>query len=166
MVKTAVGALHEVDVILFMVEPHEPDKKTMSIIALLRTVKSPVILLINKIDTIRKQELLPIIDRFSELYSFKEIIPISAIKQDGINMLVKTICHNLPTGPHYFSDDLFTDQAERFMVSEIIREKIMEMTEEELPYSWLLKLSHGRREKTASYQSAAIFMLKEKVKKL
>lgn len=140
MVKTAVGALHEVDVILFMVEPHEPDKKTMSIIALLRTVKSPVILLINKIDTIKKQELLPIIDRFSELYSFKEIIPISAIKQDGINMLVKTICDNLPPGPHYFSDDLFTDQAERFMVSEIIREKIMEMTEEELPYSVALEI--------------------------
>jgi GTP-binding protein Era len=140
MVKTAVGALHEVDVILFMVEPHEPDKKTMSIIALLRTVKSPVILLINKIDTIKKQELLPIIDRFSELYSFKEIIPISAIKQDGINMLVQTICDNLPPGPHYFPDDLFTDQAERFMVSEIIREKIMEMTEEELPYSVALEI--------------------------
>ncbi|HZV46100.1 MAG TPA: GTPase Era [Thermodesulfovibrionales bacterium] len=140
MVKTAVGALHEVDVILFMVEPHEPDKKTMSIIALLRTVKFPVILLINKIDTIKKQELLPIIDRFSELYSFKEIIPISAIKQDGINMLVKTICDNLPPGPHYFPDDLFTDQAERFMVSEIIREKIMEMTEEELPYSVALEI--------------------------
>ena len=140
MVKTAVGALHEVDVILFMVEPHEPDKKTMSIIDLLRTVKSPVILLINKIDTIKKQELLPIIDRFSELYSFKEIIPISAIKQDGINMLVKTICDNLHPGPHYFPDDLFTDQAERFMVSEIIREKIMEMTEEELPYSVALEI--------------------------
>ena len=140
MVKTAVGALQEVDLILLMVEPHEPDRNDMNIIALLQNVNSPVILLINKIDTLKKQELLPIIDRFRELYSFKEIIPISAIKQDGINMLVQTICDNLPPGPHYFPDDLVTDQAERFMVSEIIREKIMEMTEEELPYSVALEI--------------------------
>ena len=140
MVKTAVGALQEVDLILLMVEPHEPDRNDMNIIALLQNVNSPVILLINKIDTLKKQELLPIIDRFRELFSFRGIIPISAMKQDGISMLVQTICDNLPPGPHYFPDDLITDQAERFMVSEIIREKIMEMTEEELPYSVALEI--------------------------
>jgi GTP-binding protein Era len=135
MVKTAMGALQEVDVILFMVEPHRPDKDDRSIVALLRTVKSPVILLINKIDTVRKQELLPVIDSFGELFSFREIIPVSAIKKDGVDLLLKTICDNLPHGPRYFPDDLITDQAERFMVSEMIREKIMAMTEEELPYA-------------------------------
>ena len=140
MVKTAVGALQEVDLILLMVEPHEPDRNDMNIIALLQNVNSPVILLINKIDTLKKQELLPIIDRFRELFSFRGIIPISAMKQDGISMLVQKICDNLPPGPHYFPDDLITDQAERFMVSEIIREKIMEMTEEELPYSVALEI--------------------------
>ena len=140
MVKTAVGALQEVDLILLMVEPDVPDRNDMNIIALLQNVKSPVILLINKIDTLKKQELLPIIDRFRELFSFRGIIPISAMKQDGISMLVQTICDNLPPGPHYFPDDLITDQAERFMVSEIIREKIMEMTEEELPYSVALEI--------------------------
>jgi len=140
MVKTAVGALQEVDLILLMVEPHEPDRNDMNIIALLQNVNSPVILLINKIDTLKKQELLPIIGRFRELFSFRGIIPISAMKQDGISMLVQTICDNLPPGPHYFPDDLITDQAERFMVSEIIREKIMEMTEEELPYSVALEI--------------------------
>ena len=140
MVKTAVGALQEVDLILLMVEPHEPDRNDMNIIALLQNVNSPVILLINKIDTLKKQELLPIIDRFRELFSFRGIIPISAMKQDGISMLVQTICDNLPPGPHYFPDDLITDQAERFMVSEIIREKIMEMTAEELPYSVALEI--------------------------
>ena len=140
MVKTAVGALQEVDLILLMVEPHEPDRNDMNIIALLQNVNSPVILLINKIDTLKKQELLPIIDRFRELFSFRGIIPISAMKQDGISMLVQTICDNLPPGPHYFPDDLITNQAERFMVSEIIREKIMEMTEEELPYSVALEI--------------------------
>ncbi len=135
MVKTAIGSLQEVDVVLFMVEPHKPDKDDRNIIALLQTVKSPVLLLINKIDTIRKQELLPVINRFVELFPFTEIIPVSAIKKDGIELLVQNICDNLPHGPKYFPDDLFTDQAERFMVSEIIREKIMAMTEEELPHA-------------------------------
>jgi GTPase len=135
MVKTAVGSLQEVDVVLFMVEPHKPDKDDRDIVALLQKVKSPVLLLINKIDTIRKQELLPVINRLSELFSFMEIIPVSAINKDGIDVLVQKICDNLPPGPKYFPDDLFTDQAERFMVSEIIREKIMAMTEEELPHA-------------------------------
>jgi GTP-binding protein Era len=78
---------------------------------------------------------LPIIDHFKNLYQFNEIIPISAIKQDGISLLLKRICDYLPIGPMYYPDDLITDQLERFMVSEIIREKIMDSTEEELPYS-------------------------------
>jgi GTP-binding protein Era len=135
MVKTALGSLREVDVVLLMVEPHKPGKDDRNIISLLKTVKSPVILLINKIDTIKKQRLLPVIDRFVELFPFREIFPVSAMKLDGIDMLVQTICDKLPSGPKYFPDDLFTDQAERFMVSEIIRERIMEMTEEELPHA-------------------------------
>jgi GTPase len=135
MVKTAVGSLQEVDVVLFMVEPHKPDKDDRDIVALLQKVKSPVLLLINKIDTIRKQELLPVINRFSELFPFTGIIPVSALKKDGIELLVQKVCDNLPHGPKYFPDELFTDQAERFMVSEIIREKIMAMTEEELPHA-------------------------------
>lgn len=135
MVKTAVGTLEDVDLVLFMVEPHRPDKDDRGIIDLLRNLKSPVVLLINKVDTIRKQELLPVINRFSELSSFTDIIPVSALKRDGIELLVKTICDHLPPGPKYFPDDLYTDQAERFMVSEIIREKIMSVTEEELPHA-------------------------------
>jgi len=135
MVKTAVGSLQEVDVVLFMVEPHKPDKHDRDIVALLQKVKSPVLLLINKIDTIRKQELLPVINHFSELFPFTEIIPVSALKKDGIELLVQKVCYNLPHGPKYFPDELFTDQAERFMVSEIIREKIMATTEEELPHA-------------------------------
>lgn len=135
MVKTAVGSLEDVDLVLFMVEPHKPDKDDRGIVALLQNLKSPVVLLINKIDLIRKQELLPLINRFSELFPFTDIIPVSAFKRDGIDVLLKTICDHLPPGPKYFPDDLFTDQAERFMVSEIIREKSMAMTEEELPHA-------------------------------
>jgi len=135
MIKTAMEALNEVDVVLFMVEPHVPKKEDAAAIDLLKKLQSPVMLLINKIDTIKKNELLPIIDHFKNLYQFNEIIPISAIKQDGISLLLKRICDYLPIGPMYYPDDLITDQLERFMVSEIIREKIMDSTEEELPYS-------------------------------
>ena len=135
MVKTALGAIQDVDVVLFMVEPHKPDKEDRDIISSLKSVNTPVLLLINKIDTVKRQELLPVIDRFAALFPFRDILPVSALKLDGIARLEQMICDALPKGPKYFPDDIFTDQAERFMVSEIIREKIMHMTEEELPYA-------------------------------
>jgi GTP-binding protein Era len=135
MVRTAMEALNEVDVILFMTEPHQPEAGDKAVIDLLKKVKSPVFLLINKIDTIRKQELLPLIERFGGIYDFKEIVPISAMKRDGIDLLMKKVRDYLPPGPKYYPDELITDRLERFMVSEIVREKIMEETEEELPYS-------------------------------
>ena len=144
MIRAAKEALNEVDVILIMVEPCEPDKGDRVIIDLLKKVQSPVFLLINKIDIFRKSDILPIIDHFKELYPFKEIIPISAIKHDGINLLIKRICDYLPSGPRYYPDDLITDQMERFMVSEIIREKTMYMTKEELPYSVAVKVAEWK----------------------
>jgi GTP-binding protein Era len=144
MVKTAMEALNEVDIVLFMVEPHEPEKGDRIIIESLKKVSSPVFLLINKIDTVKKSELLPIIDYFKDLYPFKEIIPISALKQDGISLLIKRICNYLPYGPKYYPDDLITDQFERFMVAEIIREKVIEMTEEEVPYSVAVEIAEWK----------------------
>jgi GTP-binding protein Era len=101
----------------------------------LKRVQSPVFLLINKIDIIKKSDLLPLIDRFKEIYSFKEIIPVSALKKDGIELLINRIYEYLSYGPKYYPDEIITDQLERFMVSEIIREKIAELTEEEVPHS-------------------------------
>lgn len=135
MLKTALEALREVDIILFMVEPLEPKGGDRFIMELLKKVQSPVFLLINKIDTIKKPELFPLIDHFKELYPFKEIIPISALRQDGIEILIKRIQEYLPHGPRYYPDEFITDQLERFMVSEIIREKVTELTEEEVPHS-------------------------------
>jgi len=144
MVRIAMEALNEVDVILFMVEPHEPYKEDKAIIELLKKVQSPVFLLINKIDSIKKLELLPLIDQFKGLYPFKDIIPISALKQDGIDLLMKRISGYLPYGPRYYPEDFITDQMERFMVSEIIREKIMEMTEEEVPHSVAVEVAEWK----------------------
>ena len=144
MVKTALEALNEVDIILFMVEPHSPEKEDLSVIEMLKKVRSPVFLLINKIDTIKKIDLLPLIDHFKNLYSFQEIIPLSALKQDGMSMLMKRIYDSMPSGPKYYSDEFITDQLERFMVSEIIRERVMEMTEEEVPYSVAVEITEWK----------------------
>lgn len=89
MVRTAMEALNEVDVILLMVEPHKPEKGDTAIIDSLKKVRLPVFLLINKIDTIKKAELLPLIEQFKGIYPFNEIIPVSALKHDGIGLLLK-----------------------------------------------------------------------------
>ncbi|BCB96715.1 GTPase Era [Dissulfurispira thermophila] len=135
MVKEARGSVSEVDIILFMVEPEEPGRGDKFIIDILKDIKKPVFLLINKIDTVSKPHVLPIIDAYSRLYPFKEIIPVSALTGDGIDILIKNIINYLPEGPKYYPDDILTDQLENFMVSEIIREKIISETEDEIPYS-------------------------------
>lgn len=135
MVKEAKESVKEVDVVLFMAEPEEPGSGDKFIIELLKGLNKPVFLLINKIDTIKKSYVLPVIEAYNKLYSFNEVIPISALKDDGVDILLKTIVSYLPEGPKYYPDDILTDQIERFMVSEIIREKVIRQTEDEIPYS-------------------------------
>jgi GTP-binding protein Era len=135
MIKSAKEALGEVDLILFMVEPRGPRESEKIVLDLIKKVRSPVFLVINKIDTRKKSEILPVIEEYQHLYPFREIIPLSALKRDGIELLMKKIYEYLPPGPKYYPDDLITDQLERFMVSEIIREKIMMLTKEELPHA-------------------------------
>lgn len=135
MVKTALEAIGGVDIVLLMVEPREPERNDLSIIEQLGNVRASVFLVINKIDTVRKKEILPLIARFSDIYPFRHIIPVSAMKKDGIELLLEKVRITLPSGPKYYPDDIVTDQIERFMASEIIREKIMHVTEQELPYS-------------------------------
>lgn len=135
MVREAKESVKEVDIILFMVEPEKIGSGDRFIIEMLKGLNKAVFLLINKVDAVRKPQVLPVIDAYSKLYPFKEIIPISALTGDGIEILLKTIVEYLPEGPKYYPDDIVTDQLEEFMVSEIIREKVMEQTEEEVPYS-------------------------------
>ncbi|MDQ7787045.1 MAG: GTPase Era [Thermodesulfovibrionales bacterium] len=135
MIKTAREALSEVDLILFMVEAQRPREAERIVLDLIRKVRMPVFLIMNKIDTRKKPEILPVIEEYQRLYPFREIIPVSALKQNGLPLLIAKIYEYLPPGPKYYPDELITDQIERFMASEIIREKIMMMTKEELPHS-------------------------------
>jgi len=135
MVKISMESLDEVDLVLFMSEPREPGKIEKVIMDLAKNIRTPVFLLINKIDSVKKAELLPVIEKHREFHPFAEIIPISALAMNGIDLLLDRIYEYLPPGPKYYSDDLVTDQMEKFMAAEIIREKIMELTGEEVPHS-------------------------------
>lgn len=135
MVKVAMESLDEVDLVLFMAEPREPGKTEKVIMDLAKNIRTPVFLLINKIDAVKKAELLPVIEKYREFHPFTEIIPISALAMNGIDLLLDRIYEYLPPGPKYYSDDLVTDQMEKFMAAEIIREKIMDLTGEEVPHS-------------------------------
>ena len=137
MVREAKAALKDVDLVFLMVEPRQPGIADRFIIDLLReTAKSrSVILLINKVDMVKKAELLPVIDEYQKLFPFEEIFPLSALNPDDVNLLLGGIAGRLPVGPKYYPDDVLTDQYERFVVAEIIREKAMTATEEEVPHS-------------------------------
>jgi GTP-binding protein Era len=134
MVRTAREVLGEMDLIVFVAEPGAIDKDRY-IIESFKHLDKPVMLLINKIDKIRKPEILSLIDDYRKIFPFKEIIPVSAVKHDGIDLFLKKVLEYLPYGPKYYSEDIVTDQMERFMVSEIIREKIVKSTSEEIPHS-------------------------------
>jgi GTP-binding protein Era len=102
---------------------------------LIQKLDCPVFLVINKIDLVVRATLLPLIERFSALYSFAEVIPISARKKDGLDGLLMKLVEYLPKGERYFPKDQFTDQPERFLVAELIRERILLETGEEVPYA-------------------------------
>lgn len=136
MVKIAEGTLNEVDIVLFLVEAtdKEPGAGDIYIAEQLSTVKTPVILIINKIDLVRKEELLATISSFSKLADFSAVVPISATTGEGTDIVIDEIKKILPEGPKYFPDDVITDQPERMLAAEIIREKILELVSDEVPH--------------------------------
>ena len=136
MVASAQGAFHEVDIITMMMEVSRPEDPDIPLILRnLKEIEKPSLLIINKIDTGPKEALLPIIDSLSQLHDFDAVIPISALKGDGIGRLMEELRSRLKPGPAFFPEDMKTDQSDPFLVSEIIREKIYLHTRQELPYS-------------------------------
>jgi GTP-binding protein Era len=136
LVRTAQNALEEVDLVLFLVDAVEglgPGDRF--IIENLKEMKTPVFLVVNKIDQVHPDDLLPLIDKYRQLYSFAEVVPISALMGNNTRTLVDLILRYLPEGPQYYPSDLVTDHPERFIVGELIREKVLELTREEVPHS-------------------------------
>lgn len=135
MDKSSYSALDEVDVVLFMVEPEPAGKGDQYIAELLKKIKKPVFLVINKIDKVHPDELLSIIDSYKNLGDFAEIVPISASQGNNVSELIKTIAKYLREGPQFYDADQLTDRPEYFIVAELIREQVLKLTHEEVPHA-------------------------------
>ena len=167
MVQTTRETIGSVDVLLMLIEansdiqPHD-----LFLIESLAQIKTPVFLVINKIDLIEKKFLLPLIDKFRTLYDYREIFPVSALKGDGIEDLVNAVKEILPEGPQYYPSDMITDATERFIAAEFIREKITLLTKQEIPYATAVEIELFKEDegKNLIRISAAINVEKESQK--
>lgn len=169
MTRLAKESLLEVDLVVFILDITSGITNEDKIIFnLLKDAKKPAMLLINKVDLVSKSLALPLIDEASKSYDFKEIIPTSATNGDNMDVLLNKIIECLPKGPKYFSDEQYTDKTERFMVSEMVREKALELTHQEVPHSIavLVEEFKERPKKKLIYIRATIFVERHSQKKI
>jgi GTP-binding protein Era len=159
MMKVADNALKEVDVILFLVEANQkPGSGEEYIIKRLKEISTPVILVINKIDKVHPEELLPLIDQYKEKMSFTEIVPVSALHGNNVKPLIDAVFKYLPEGPLYYPEDQHTDHPERFIAAELIREKALQLLHEEVPHSIAVVIEeYKERENGHIYIHAVIY---------
>lgn len=147
MMKVAKNTLREVDLIMFMVNAEEKiGKGDEFILEMLSETKTPVFLVINKIDKIHPDELMEIIESYKNRFEFAEIVPISALEGNNVENLLQSIEKYLPEGPQYYPSDQVTDHPERFIISELIREKVLHLTREEIPHSIAVVIEKIRRD--------------------
>ena len=160
MVKSATDAFKNVDLVLFVVDESKKigpgDRK---IIEDLRNIKTPVVLVLNKIDQLSEEELFDLMKMYNEEGVFKQIVPISALKGRNINELLKVIKSHLEEGPQYFPDYMITDQPERVLVSELIREKVLHYVHDEVPHGVAVEIERmkSRQDKEIVDISAVIY---------
>ncbi len=168
MIDTAYKMLNEVDVVLFLIEATSKNigPGDMRIIEQIRQINKPVILVINKIDLINKEDLLKLMQIYSKEFDFKAIIPISAEKKKGLDDLINEILKYIPEGPKYYADDEYTDQTARTLAEEIIREKLLKFLQDEVPHGIYVEISKFKNRKTTKKEDiydidATIYCLRE-----
>ncbi|MGN7357767.1 GTPase Era [Paenibacillus sp. SAF-054] len=166
MNNTALNTLKEVEAVLFLADTSEGfGGGDRFIIEQLKGVKTPVILVLNKIDKIEPEALLPIIEQYSKLHDFAEIVPISALNGNNVTRLLEQVEKYLPEGPQYYPADQITDHPEQFVCAELIREKILHMTREEVPHSIAVIIEDMRvQENGVVHISAVIFVERDSQK--
>lgn len=146
MMNSATSALNEVDAVLFMVSAKDRmGAGDTFIIDQLKKVKQPVYLIVNKIDTVHPNDLAPFVEQYQAELDFAQVFPISALQGNNVDELLAILNQNLPEGPQYYPDDQITDHPEYFVVSELIREKILELTRDEVPHSVAVNVERMRR---------------------
>ena len=147
MVKMALSSLQEVDLILFVVEPDDrPGKGDQSIGRMLEGVKTPVFVLVNKMDRISEEKRPSMVRRHREMYPDRRLFPLSALRGEGVEAVLKGVVENLPEGHPFFPEDQYTDQPLRFLSAEIIREKAFQYTGEEVPYAVAVEIVSFRED--------------------
>ncbi len=166
MVKKAYEAIEDADVILMMAEPFEPPaEKDKDFFEKLSHLNIPVILAINKIDLVEKDSLIPILSAYDQRFKFAEIVPISALKGTNLDLMLNLVVKYLPEGEPFYPEDYMTDYNERFLASEIIREKVFESYGEEIPYSTTVEIEEFKeREAGKDFIKAIIFVERDSQK--
>jgi GTP-binding protein Era len=172
MVKVAMESLTEVDLVLFLVDVSLPlpekvqEKQAAELAEYMQRIKSPAIMVLNKIDLMDRKKVLPLIDSYSKMFPFKAVIPVSALGGDGLDSLFAEILTLLPMGPRYFPEDIPTDASERFLCAEIVREKVFLLTSQEIPYSTAVQIESFKEDDTKKMVTihAAIILEKQSQK--
>ncbi len=160
MVSLATATLTEVDVILFLVEatalPTAGDRK---IAAAVTHPGTPTVLVVNKIDRCRKHELLPVLDAYSGLGNFEAVVPVSALNGENVDRLLEVLRRRLQPGPQFYPDGTVTDQPEAFIVAEVVREKVLQLTEDEVPHAVAVQVEEvARRQGETVYIRANVYV--------
>ncbi|GIQ68012.1 GTPase Era [Xylanibacillus composti] len=160
MMQAAENALQEVDAILFVIDAAAGlGAGDRFIIERLSGIRTPVFLVINKIDLVHPEDLLPLIQTYKDLYPFQEIVPISALHGNNVRTLLDLIKQYMPEGPQYYPSDQMTDHPEQFVCAEMIREKILHLTREEIPHSIAVYIEDMRRQDNGVVYIGAVIMV-------
>ena len=147
MERSTMSALAEIDAVLYVVAADEKRGPGDDyIINHLKDVKQPIYLVVNKIDTVHPNELPTIVDQYKDALPFKDIVPVSALQGNNINTLMNELVQELPVGPQYYPSDQISDHPERFVIAEMIREKVFQLTREEVPHSVAIDVTSIERE--------------------
>ena len=168
MIDTAFTMFSEVDVILFLIEATSTEigRGDMRILEKIKESKKPCILIINKIDLVKREKLLDLIKIYTDEYDFKAVVPISASKDDGTKIVIDEIVKLLPEGPKYYNDDEYTDQSVRQLCEEIIREKALKFLDDEVPHGIYIEIESFKNRKTTKGEDiydidATIYCIRE-----
>jgi len=165
MVDSVFKSFNDADVIYLIVECLKPKKHEIELIEKVKSQNKITFLIVNKVDLVKKEELLPIIEYYRSIMDFEEIFPVSALNGDNVDALLKETVSRMPVSPAYYPDDILSDQIERDFISEFIREKVYNNTREEIPYSSAVVVEDmTERENGGAYISATIYLEKDSQK--
>jgi GTP-binding protein Era len=166
LVAQALGVLDDVDLVLFLTEPKSRKHDEALVVEAMDQTKTPCILAINKVDSVPKQTLLPIIEDYTERVKPLATVPISALNGDNVDALLDEIVKNLPEGPQFYPPDTLTDQPERFIAAEMIREQVFRLTGKEIPYATAVTVESFKEEPKLTRISAVIHVERDSQKKI